>query len=209
MFRFTETGKEFGIDMLSKHTMHSDVATYIACSGEFFIRKRKHHHRHTNSWNSQPSSGPSTQPVDEIVHDGRRPESQQGTQTPHSPAEYTLYIDNDSGTYRPDKSVLPNLREFIEANFPGLHVVTMHWEEKELQDMKKAQREAKKQAGRMINMVMNMSQSSISSAESELDDREDGWEQGHKSKREAALEALEDPHKVKDAVKAIVPGMHK
>ncbi len=25
MFRFTETGKEFGIDMLSKHTMHSDV----------------------------------------------------------------------------------------------------------------------------------------------------------------------------------------
>jgi hypothetical protein len=25
LFRFTETGKEFGIDMLSKHTMHSDV----------------------------------------------------------------------------------------------------------------------------------------------------------------------------------------
>lgn len=25
MFRFTETGKEFGIDLLSKHTMHSDV----------------------------------------------------------------------------------------------------------------------------------------------------------------------------------------
>ena len=25
MFRFCETGKEFGIDLLSKHTMHSDV----------------------------------------------------------------------------------------------------------------------------------------------------------------------------------------
>lgn len=25
LFRFTETGKEFGIDLLSKHTMHSDV----------------------------------------------------------------------------------------------------------------------------------------------------------------------------------------
>lgn len=26
LFRFTETGAEFGIDLLSKHTMHSDVA---------------------------------------------------------------------------------------------------------------------------------------------------------------------------------------
>lgn len=58
--RFTETGKEFGIDLvgmlwtwfspgtdlpfaiqLSKHTMHSDVSQYIACSGEFFIRRVK------------------------------------------------------------------------------------------------------------------------------------------------------------------------
>ncbi|KAJ4291428.1 hypothetical protein N0V88_006021 [Collariella sp. IMI 366227] len=42
MMRFTETGKEFGIDLLSKHTMHADVATYIACSGEFFIRRLAH-----------------------------------------------------------------------------------------------------------------------------------------------------------------------
>lgn len=41
-FRFTETGKEFGIDLLSKHTMHSDVSIYIACSGEFFVRKIRH-----------------------------------------------------------------------------------------------------------------------------------------------------------------------
>ncbi|KAJ9617821.1 uncharacterized protein PV06_06228 [Exophiala oligosperma] len=41
-FRFTETGKEFGIDLLSKHTMHSDVSIYIACSGEFFFRKIRH-----------------------------------------------------------------------------------------------------------------------------------------------------------------------
>ena len=39
LLRFTETGKEFGIDLLSKHTMHADVATYIACAGEFFIRR--------------------------------------------------------------------------------------------------------------------------------------------------------------------------
>ena len=45
LFRFTETGKEFGIDMLSKHTMHSDVAAYVAFSGEFFIRRLKHKDR--------------------------------------------------------------------------------------------------------------------------------------------------------------------
>lgn len=46
--RFTETGKEFGIDMLSKHTMHSDVSIYIAFSGEFFIRRIKQRHNNNN-----------------------------------------------------------------------------------------------------------------------------------------------------------------
>ena len=41
LMRFTETGKEFGVDLLSKHTMHSDVNVYIACSGEFYLRRRK------------------------------------------------------------------------------------------------------------------------------------------------------------------------
>ncbi|KAF4992601.1 hypothetical protein FDECE_13652, partial [Fusarium decemcellulare] len=126
---------------------------------------------------------------------------------PHNPAYYQLVIDNDSGTYRPDKSTLPQLKEFLEKNFPELGIVVMHWEDKELQDMKATQRNVKKSEGRMINMVMNRSQSSISSAESELDDREEGWEQGQKSKREAAFEALEDPHKVKQAVRTLVPGM--
>jgi C2 domain len=40
-FRFTETGKEFGIDLLSKHTMHSDVDSCkckmnLSCSPFFF-----------------------------------------------------------------------------------------------------------------------------------------------------------------------------
>lgn len=33
MFRFTETGKEFGIDLLSKHTMHSDVQVSLTAVG--------------------------------------------------------------------------------------------------------------------------------------------------------------------------------
>eukprot|EP01087_Luapelamoeba_hula_P016076 TRINITY_DN490_c1_g1_i1.p1 TRINITY_DN490_c1_g1~~TRINITY_DN490_c1_g1_i1.p1 ORF type:complete len:846 (+),score=164.26 TRINITY_DN490_c1_g1_i1:170-2707(+) len=39
--RFTETGKEFGVDQLSKHTMHSNASIYIAFSGEFFLRRRR------------------------------------------------------------------------------------------------------------------------------------------------------------------------
>jgi len=40
-WRFTETGPEFAIQFLSKHSMHSDVAREIACAGEFFIRRRR------------------------------------------------------------------------------------------------------------------------------------------------------------------------
>lgn len=196
MFRFTETGKEFGIDMLSKHTMHSDVETYIACSGEFFIRRLK-----------RPLSSDSVHPHTKTHPQEPIPGGPPHEHPPHDPAYYQLIIDNDSGTYRPDKSTLPYLKQFLETNFPGLGIVTMHWEEKELQDMKENQRNIKKREGMMVNMVMNRSQSSISSAESELDDREESWQQGHKSKRETAYEALEDPHKVKDAVKSLVPGM--
>ena len=40
-FCFTETGGGFGIELLSKHSMHSDVSNYIAFSGELFIRRVK------------------------------------------------------------------------------------------------------------------------------------------------------------------------
>ncbi|KFX89312.1 hypothetical protein O988_08682, partial [Pseudogymnoascus sp. VKM F-3808] len=60
LFRFTETGKEFGIDMLSKHTMHSDVNLYIACSGEFFIRRLKDKNASPESPQQQ------THPTDDI-----------------------------------------------------------------------------------------------------------------------------------------------
>lgn len=52
--RFTETGKEFGIDLLSKHTMHSDVSIYIAFSGEFFIRRLKRPHLLKNDSGPDP-----------------------------------------------------------------------------------------------------------------------------------------------------------
>lgn len=197
LFRFTETGKEFGVDMLSKHTMHSDVETYIACSGEFFIRRLQH-----------PDSSDDPNPPERTHPDEDLSGGPPNSDPPGNPAYYQLIIDNDSGTYRPDKSILPELKKYMEWNFPGIGVIAMHWEEKELQDMKANQRDVKKKEGRMVNMVMNRSQSSISSAESELDDRESGWEQGRKSKRENALEVLEDPTKMKATVKSMLPG-HK
>jgi hypothetical protein len=40
-WRFTETGPEFKMDFLSKHSMHSDVAKEVAFAGEFFVRRRR------------------------------------------------------------------------------------------------------------------------------------------------------------------------
>lgn len=190
VMRFTETGKEFGIDMLSKHTMHSDVATYIAFSGEFFIRRLGKH-------GSEPrasTDGDSNSPI------GSEDSS-------HSPMHYQLVIDNDSGTYRPDKSLLPQLKGFLEHNFPGLNIATFHWEDSTVQKMKESQLKRKNKEGPGILMVLNKSptNSSFSSSdESRLSEMGRGNTDGHgkKSKREKALELLEDPRRVKDLVGA-------
>jgi hypothetical protein len=191
-FRFTETGKEFGIDMLSKHNMHSNVQHYIACSGEFMIRRLQ---KPDASDDPEPNEG--IHPDDDLA--GGPPHSA----PPQNPSYYQLIIDNDSGTYRPDKHVLPDLKAFLERQFPGLAIVVMHWEDEELQKLKENQRNTKKKEGRMVNVVLKRSQSSISSAESELDDRHEG---GQKSKREAALEAVAEPKKAKDVVGRAMPG---
>ncbi|RCI17209.1 hypothetical protein L249_2833 [Ophiocordyceps polyrhachis-furcata BCC 54312] len=190
LLRFTETGKEFGIDLLSKHTMHSNVAKYIACSGEFFIRRLQR-----PDASDDPKPGQKTHPEEAIP--GGPPEDP----PPRNPSHYQLIIDNDSGTYRPDKSILAELQSFLEINLPGLGIVTMHCEEKELQKLKDAQRGVKKKEGRVMNLVMNSSQSSLSSVESALDRRDGVWEQeGNQSKKERAYAAMEDPSKIMDLV---------
>lgn len=197
LMRFTETGKEFGIDFLSKHTMHSDVSTYIACSGEFFIRRL-----------AKPD-GPQHQ-GDPDVHEPTHPsENLPGgppdEPPPADPRHYQLIIDNDSGTYRPDKSVLPLLQEFLSKNLPDLSVVAMHWEDKELQQMKDDQRRIKRKEGKVVKMVQNHSpdSSSISSSdESRLGDLQSDEEelerQHYKSKKGMAYDVLEDPHRLRD-----------
>lgn len=114
-WRFTETGKEFGIDLLSKHTMHSNVNIYMAFSGEFFIRRLQTPYK-PGSPDDQP-----THPLEDIV--GGPPEDD----PPEDPVYYSLIIDNDSGTYRPNAKCLPPLKEFMAKQLPGMKIVTLDY----------------------------------------------------------------------------------
>lgn len=167
LFRFTETGKEFGIDMLSKHTMHSDVAAYIAFSGEFFIRRLKHHHNRNDPDGAiNEPNGPSHPPDD--IDDGPPKDD-----PPKDPGYYELIIDNDSGTYRPNAKLLPQLKQFFESNFPGLRVVTLdcQGDEEKMGKMKQEQRDRKKKEGDQIVYTQLSRSSSMSSSDIEDLDR--------------------------------------
>ncbi|KAJ5156543.1 hypothetical protein N7492_009346 [Penicillium capsulatum] len=168
-FRFTETGKEFGIDMLSKHTMHSDVSIYIAYSGEFFLRRRKHRRRH-HSPSSQADGG---FPVEDDDQSGENIEPS------NDPSDYELFIDNDSGTYRPNAEKLPLLKKFIASNFPGLNVTTLDCQHdaERMGQMKQEQRDFKQSEGHLITYLQQSSASSLSissSEEEELNERSGG-----------------------------------
>ena len=155
-WRFTETGKEFGIDLLSKHTMHSDINIYIAYSGEFFIRRLKNP-------SSPKLNDRETHPPTEI--DGGPPKSD----PPRDPAHYALVIDNDSGTYRPKADLLPELKKYLHHNLPGLHITTLdcNGDKDRMNEMKTAQRERRKAEGKNIMYVQGDGESSISSSDEE------------------------------------------
>lgn len=189
LLRFTETGKEFGIDMLSKHTMHSDVNIYIACSGEFFIRRL-----------AKPNE-PVDSPKQETHPNTDLPGGPPNAPAPKNPRSYELCIDNDSGTYRPKKELLPLLRHFLKENFPGLHVVTHDCMDEKLKKMKKEQVERKKKEGSNMQVLQNSDDEISSSDESDLDEMENGSRK--KSGKQRAYDALEDPSQ---AFKDLMPG---
>ncbi|KAK4247573.1 hypothetical protein C7999DRAFT_41114 [Corynascus novoguineensis] len=252
MMRFTETGKEFGIDLLSKHTMHSDVATYVACAGEFFIRRLTHpvdqnenadafsikNEKKNNNNDNLDQISSSSSAIGQKHHETSPPDDQP-THPPDSPLEgplagppppqpnrYRLTIDNDSGTYRPDASILPDLQAFLSRNFPGLDVIAMHCGDDRLKAMKTAQAEAKERererggvggtaeggGGGLLRMVPDRSPSSSSLSsgdESRLGaaiDRlsaagGDGGEAELQSKRERAFEILSEPGRWKEVLR--------
>ncbi|TID27843.1 C2-like protein [Venturia nashicola] len=171
LFRFTETGKEFGIDFLSKHTMHSDVSIYIAFSGEFFVRRLKHKHRKSpdEPGESEESAQNQSHPPASI-EDGSSE-----SEPPKDPEHYELVIDNDSGTYRPNADLLPLLKKFLEFNLPGLHIITLDCQKDadRQQRMKKEQREKKEKEGEHVIYRQHSRGSSISSSDiSDLDHME-------------------------------------
>ena len=256
VLRFTETGKEFGIDMLSKHSMHSDVETYIACSGEFFIRREEPEHdraahsnqRHQRTTGSEddkepcktrmssgtessskslPSNGSeapdsagaegdeSLGKSDDTPVNSHREQSTQSSRLMRSlrtgghtfshsfsrhntsstdartldPASYRLHIDNESGTYRPDKSILPDLKEYLEFQFPGLQISVHDCNDENLKKLKEEQRELKKSKGVRINMVLNKSpsSSSVSSSDESRLDRMEADESGGNMEKNRSL----------------------
>ena len=156
-WRFTETGKQFGIDLLSKHTMHSDVSIYIAFSGEFFVRRLKHPWRNPEEQETHP-------PVE--ISDG----PPQGD-PPADPSHYQLIIDNDSGTYRPNAKLLPQLKAFMERNLPGLKISTLNCtsDAEKMNHMKEQQRERRKAEGDDHAYIQRDSDSVSSSDIDDLD----------------------------------------
>lgn len=72
--------------MLSKHTMHSCVSTYIAFSGEFHIRRVKNHETQKEPLQDQASDAHPPSKVE-----GGPP----GEDPPQDPSLYELIIDNE------------------------------------------------------------------------------------------------------------------
>jgi hypothetical protein len=152
IWRFTETGKEFSIDLLSKHTMHSDVSIYVAWAGEFFVRRLKRkdlpppdvaYGGEKSGEEAEAAEKNEAHPPNDI--DGGPPKSD----PPKDPGYYELVIDNDSGTYRPQGRLLPILKSYMEKCLPGLKVVTLdcNAEKEKMETMKKEQRETKASEG--------------------------------------------------------------
>lgn len=204
LWRFTETGKEFGIDMLSKHTMHSDVSIYIAFSGEFFIRRLKHPRRppppdptEDAAYVDAPEHGDNpTHPDDDIS--GGPPNDD----PPKDPSYYELVIDNDSGTYRPNAQLLPQLKDYLAHALPGLHILTLDCQKDadRMGKMKDQQRERKKKEGDRIVYTQGSRAGSISSSDEEDLDRIQAGIGGETSRHEhgalkqAAIDAKLENH---------------
>ena len=177
-WRFTETGKEFGIDLLSKHTMHSNVSIYIAFSGEFFIRRLKKPDRvERGESENKLRDGKGGDPSQDLEAPGpdQEDDNRPSSAIARDPAHYELLIDNDSGTYRPNAKLLNQLREFMERNLPGLRVTTLdcQGDEEKMTKLKTEQRDRKKAAkgGEDVMYQQNASNSDTSLSSSEVDEQ--------------------------------------
>lgn len=182
--RFTETGHEFGIDLLSKHTMHSDVSIYIAYSGEFFIRRLKKPWRPKvkqartgearTAENEEDLDAERNAPLPEAesdAEDDSKAKCGDGDGDSRDPSNYEIIIDNDSGTYRPNAKYLPVLRDYIRRSLPCLRVVALdsQADAEKMTRMKQKQVDRKMKGGIQYLQRGSVSESISSSDEEDLD----------------------------------------
>lgn len=126
---------------------------------------------------------------------------------PKDPRHYELVIDNDSGTYRPDASLLPVLKKFLKSNFPDLHIVVKACDDDSLSKIKEKQRKIKKKEGDHRVYGQGSDTSSISSSDEDdleerarqADEEEDEVERAPTT-AEKVFEGVQNPMKTVKAV---------
>ncbi|KAL1950815.1 hypothetical protein VTO73DRAFT_5939 [Trametes versicolor] len=219
-WRFTETGEEFAIQMLSKHTMHADVALEIAFSGEFFVRRvhaaepsSEKHGAAGEQANGEQANGDSAPP-----QDSHPDEEEPDVDTDHPdasslpPSAYELVIDNDSGTYRPKKDLLPTLAKYLSRpeNLGALgRVRAMDGFDEKLKKWKEQRTEIRKRAkgGNATKGVVrqaSFSSSSSGSSSSDEGDREaaEGARQDAEAERQKGEQGQAEKAEKEDAQRA-------
>ncbi|KAJ7780249.1 hypothetical protein DFH07DRAFT_765537 [Mycena maculata] len=146
-WRFTETGPEFAIDLLSKHSMHADLAKEIAYSGEFFVQPFNATKEPVNGSAEHALNGHARSSEDAAVPDqDAQPNGNATEPAARNPKAYELVIDNDSGTYRPKKELLPLFEAWLAdaSRLGGLgRVRAMDGFDKGLEKMKEGRKTEK------------------------------------------------------------------
>ncbi|CCG80766.1 Putative uncharacterized protein [Taphrina deformans PYCC 5710] len=70
----------------------------------------------------------------------KNPSEKHASEHHHKVSDFTLVIDNSSGTFMPDAKDLPKLQKFLESNFPGLKIKALAQDDPKLKEAKKTRK---------------------------------------------------------------------